>query len=162
QTLRVDELTERQEEELARKYDLVCAAEAGRSVRDAMIAARLVCSLRSARNYVRAYREKGYQGLVDGRTGSRPRSRSVIIAEAEGWTPVPVWLTLALDEYSRSVAGFVVSSVCPDAATIADLLAHAILRKSNPKWINWGVPDEIQIDRGRDFMSAAIKTSCAS
>lgn len=77
------------------------------------------------------------------------------------WEVREVWLTVALDAHSRSVAGFVLSYKTPDSWTTAILLRRAILPKANKKWLNRGVMAVLQPDRGRDFMSHAVQTSIA-
>jgi putative transposase len=78
------------------------------------------------------------------------------------WVHTPVWLSAALDEYSRSIAAFIVSQEQPNSWTIAHLLRRAIRPKSATGWFNRGIPDEIQIDNGKDFTSTAIRASCAA
>lgn len=77
------------------------------------------------------------------------------------WEVRQVWLTIALDAHSRSVAGFVLSYKTPDAWTTAILLRRAILPKENKKWINRGIMYVLQPDRGADFMSHAVQSSIA-
>ncbi len=77
------------------------------------------------------------------------------------WEVRQVWLTVALDAHSRSIAGFVLSYKTPDAWTTAVLLRRAILPKENEKWLNRGIMYVLQPDRGRDFMSHAVQASIA-
>ncbi len=77
------------------------------------------------------------------------------------WEVREVWLTVALDAHSRSIAGFVLSYKTPDAWTTAILLRRAILPKGNEKWLNRGVMSVLQPDRGKDFMSHAVQSSVA-
>ena len=85
-----------------------------------------------------------------------------IKVESNGqFEPSPVWCTAVLDEYSRSIAGFCLTADHPDSWVIALALRHAILPKKREGWLNRGIPDLLQTDRGRDFMSAAIGTACA-
>ena len=77
------------------------------------------------------------------------------------WEVRQVWLTVALDAHSRSIAGFVLSYKTPDAWTTAILLRRAILPKENEKWLNRGIMYVLQPDRGRDFMSHAVQSSIA-
>jgi putative transposase len=84
------------------------------------------------------------------------------VRRAGALVPARVWITACLDEYSRSPAGFVVSTVNPNAWQIALALRHAILPKPDPMWPNKGLPQVIQPDRGMDFMSNALATSCAA
>lgn len=79
----------------------------------------------------------------------------------DAWMPCEVWITVALDAHSRSVAGFWLSTACPDAWTTAILLRRAVLPKQNSKWINKGLPSILQPDRGADFMSHAVAASLA-
>lgn len=77
------------------------------------------------------------------------------------WEVREVWLTVALDAHSRSIAGFVLSYKTPDAWTTAILLRRAILPKENEKWLNRGLMSVLQPDRGKDFMSHAVQSSVA-
>jgi putative transposase len=81
------------------------------------------------------------------------------VAGAE--TAQRVWITVFLDEYSRTVAGFSLGTTYPDAWSIALALHHAIRPKAHPGWLNHGLPEVIQPDHGRDFLSSAIEISCA-
>lgn len=79
----------------------------------------------------------------------------------DAWTPCEVWITVVLDAHSRTIAGFWLSTACPDAWTTSVLLRSAALPKQNPKWRNKGLPSVLQPDRGSDFMSHAVATSLA-
>lgn len=63
------------------------------------------------------------------------------------------WLTLALDTYSRAVAGYHLSLTVPSSLSICFALRRAILPKLQPEWIMCGIPDRLHIDRGKDFTS---------
>jgi putative transposase len=78
------------------------------------------------------------------------------------WRLVRVYVSAALDEYSRAIAGLVVSARYPDAVSVAYLIRHAVRPKTDPAWQNKGIPQVIQPDRGRDFLSSWVKASCAS
>lgn len=80
----------------------------------------------------------------------------VRVKEGDSWRPAEVYLSVAIDAHSRSIAGIWLSTRYPDAWTVALLLRQAILPKSNPAWKNRGIPNVYQSDRGRDFMSNAI------
>ncbi len=82
-----------------------------------------------------------------------------VMADRE--VPQRVWITVLLDEYSRTVAGFSLSTAYPDAWSIALALYHAVRPKAHPAWLNHGLPEVIQPDHGRDFLSSAIEISCA-
>lgn len=77
------------------------------------------------------------------------------------WLPKEVWLTAVIDAHSRSIPGFVLSTKQPDAWTNAILLRQAIMPKSNKNWKNFGKPNVLQPDRGKDFMSHAFLGSLA-
>lgn len=63
------------------------------------------------------------------------------------------WLTLALDTYSRAIAGYYLSLTPPSSLSICFALRRAILPKLSPLWPMCGIPDRLHIDRGRDFTS---------
>jgi putative transposase len=73
--------------------------------------------------------------------------------------PIRVWLTVALDVYSRAVAGFVLSAQTPNAWTTALLLRQAVLPKDDPRWGIHGQPAAATPDHGRDFRSHAVGAS---
>lgn len=80
----------------------------------------------------------------------------VRVKEGDRWVPAEVYLSVAMDAHSRSIAGIWLSTRYPDAWTVALLLRQAILPKSRPAWKNRGIPHIYQSDRGKDFMSNAI------
>lgn len=83
-------------------------------------------------------------------------------ARADGrWVPREVWITSALDEFSRAIPGFVLSARTPDAWTVSQLLLQAIRPKERPGWRVCGLPEVLQTDRGKDFTSHAVLTALA-
>jgi putative transposase len=83
------------------------------------------------------------------------------VRDGEKWVPAQVWLSLVLDAHTRAIPGFVLSTKCPDAWTVALLMRHAILPKENPEWMVRGIPEGVQPDNGRDFRSHAVEVSFA-
>lgn len=79
----------------------------------------------------------------------------------ERWVPSQVWLSLVLDAHTRAIPGFVLSTKCPDAWTVALLMRQAILPKDNPGWKIRGIPEVVQPDNGKDFRSHAVEVSFA-
>jgi putative transposase len=79
------------------------------------------------------------------------------------------WLTLAIDIYSRMVAGFLLSLEPPSATSVALCVVQAAtqkedwlaLRKIEAKWPIWGMPDTIHVDNGKEFHSEALTRGCA-
>jgi putative transposase len=78
------------------------------------------------------------------------------------------WITLAIDVYSRMVAGFYVSFDPPGAMAVGLCLAHAILPKETwltkhevtTSWPVWGVMQVVHADNGKEFHSRMLKTAC--
>ena len=79
------------------------------------------------------------------------------------------WLTLAVDVHSRAVVGYLLSPNPPSAMSILECMRHALLPKA-PALLTgdlaadypmYGIPQEIQVDNGKEFHSAALKTACA-
>lgn len=94
--------------------------------------------------------------------GAQKKTKLDLLAQENkgaGWQPCEVWLTVVLDAHSRAIAGFHLSTACPDAWTTALLLRVAVLPKENPLWRNRGLPSVLQPDRGRDFLSHAVQAS---
>ncbi|MDQ6759646.1 MAG: DDE-type integrase/transposase/recombinase [Acidobacteriota bacterium] len=78
------------------------------------------------------------------------------------------FLTLAIDVFSRTVAGFHLALEAPSSTSVALCLAHAILPKDT--WCaernlanNWpvhGLMDCVHCDNGREFHSRALERAC--
>ncbi len=63
------------------------------------------------------------------------------------------WLTVILDDYSRAVAGYLLSFQAPSALQTALALRQAIWRKGEAHWHVCGIPDIFYTDHGSDFIS---------
>lgn len=95
----------------------------------------------------------------------------IIIVDEKDRLPIGqrIWLTLAIDVYSRMVTGLHLSLDAPSALSVGMCLVHSIqekhidLAKFNIKtdWPVWGVMDAIHADNGADFRSDTIADSCA-
>nr|WP_235835789.1 MULTISPECIES: transposase family protein [Arthrobacter] len=62
--------------------------------------------------------------------------------------PVRSWLTVALDDYSRAVAGYALSVQAPTAEHSALAFHQAVSRKHDPVWVVSGLPDVLYSDHG--------------
>jgi putative transposase len=62
-----------------------------------------------------------------------------MVKDDEG-NPRRPWLTIILDDYSRAVAGYLVSFSGPSAIQTALALRQAIWRKSQSGWHVCGIP----------------------
>ena len=77
-------------------------------------------------------------------------------------------LTLALDVYSRMVAGYYLSFDPPGFLSVGMCITNAILPKEselikrdiNAQWPIYGMMDIIHADNGKDFRSEYLKRSC--
>lgn len=74
--------------------------------------------------------------------------------------PVRPWLTIILDDYSRTVAGYTLFIGAPTAEQTALALHQAVNRKTNPAWPVAGLPDVLYSDHGSDFTSARLERVC--
>jgi putative transposase len=63
------------------------------------------------------------------------------------------WLTVIQDDYSRAVAGYLLSFQAPSALHTALALHQAIWRKAEAHWHVCGIPDIFYTDHGSDFIS---------
>lgn len=72
------------------------------------------------------------------------------------WVPAIARITSSLDAHTRAIPGYVVSTKHPDSWTISLMLRRAISRKTNPLWMNRGIPFIWQCDRGKNYLSNAI------
>jgi putative transposase len=78
------------------------------------------------------------------------------------------WITLAIDVFSRMVAGFYVSFDSPGALAVGLCLAHAILPKESwlaqheitTSWPVWGVMDSVHADNAKEFRGHMLRKAC--
>ncbi len=78
------------------------------------------------------------------------------------------WLTLAIDVFSRMVAGMYISLDPPAAISVGLCLSHAILPKEQwllrydikTPWPVWGVMTKIHMDNAKEFHSKMLERSC--
>jgi len=95
----------------------------------------------------------------------------IIIVDEKDRMPIGqrMWLTLAIDVYSRMVTGLHLSMDAPSALSVGMCLVHSIQEKHidlakyeiDSNWPVWGVMDAIHADNGADFRSDTIADSCA-
>ena len=77
-------------------------------------------------------------------------------------------MTLAIDVYSRMVAGFYVSLDPPGALSAGLCLVHAILPKEAclaqfglaSRWPVWGLMASVHCDNAKEFRGAMLKRAC--
>lgn len=78
------------------------------------------------------------------------------------------WITVAIDVYSRMIAGFYVSFDPPGALSTGLCLAHAILPKDvwlarfdiAATWPVWGIMDAVHCDNAKEFHGAMLEKAC--
>ncbi len=78
------------------------------------------------------------------------------------------WITLAIDVFSRMVAGFYVSFDPPGALATGLCIAHAILAKDkwlakhnvHSEWPLWGLPKTIHLDNAKEFRGSMLQRAC--
>lgn len=78
------------------------------------------------------------------------------------------WITVAIDVFSRMVAGYYLSFDPPSGTSVAMCVAHAMLPKDEwlalhgveAKWDVWGVMDKIHVDNGAEFRAENFRQSC--
>lgn len=79
------------------------------------------------------------------------------------------WLSLAIDIYSRCIAGFYLSLEAPSTVSVGLCLTHAVFAKENylkkfginGTWPIFGKPNSIYVDQGAEFTSLALEKGCA-
>lgn len=79
------------------------------------------------------------------------------------------WITLAIDVFSRMVAGFYVSFDPPGAMSTGLCVAQAILPKEpwlakvdlDAEWPLWGIPKTVHLDNAREFRGDMLQRACA-
>lgn len=77
----------------------------------------------------------------------------------DGALAIPVWITAALCAFSRSALAAIIEDTHPTAWTTSLLLRKAIRPKTNPRWLNRGVPFIYQPDRGSTLDADALQIS---
>jgi putative transposase len=78
------------------------------------------------------------------------------------------YLTIAIDVYSRCIAGFILSLEAPSATSVGLCLTHIAMDKEpwlainniDASWSIHGKPNIIYVDNGSDFHSAALTRGC--
>lgn len=78
------------------------------------------------------------------------------------------WITLAIDVFSRMVAGFYVSFDPPGGLSAGQCLANAILPKEawlakhnlQGEWPVWGLPTKLHMDNAREFRGNMLQRAC--
>lgn len=83
-----------------------------------------------------------------------------ILALDDDGAPVRPWLTVVLDDHSRAIPGYFLSFDAPSALNTALALRQAIWRKPNPEWIVSGIPEQLYVDNGSDFISEHMEQAC--
>lgn len=84
-----------------------------------------------------------------------------MLVKDEDGKPRRPWLTIVLDDYSRAVAGYLLSFSAPSAIQTALALRQAIWRKSQPGWHVCGIPQILYTDHGSDFTSRHLEQAAA-
>jgi putative transposase len=67
------------------------------------------------------------------------------------------WLSTVIDDYSRAVAGYLLSFEDPSSLNTSLALRQAIWRKDDSRWIVCGIPDVLYTDNGSDFTSQHLE-----
>jgi putative transposase len=74
------------------------------------------------------------------------------------------WLTAIQDICTNEILGYTLSrekrSTYPGAQAIALTLRQAILKKDDPAWPSFGIPENFYSDLGKDFRSAHVRGVC--
>jgi putative transposase len=93
----------------------------------------------------------------------------VIVVDSATRKPIQrPWLTLAIDVYSRCVAGFYLSLEPPSATSVALCVAHAALpkvawlaeRHIEADWPVHGIFSRLHLDNAKEFRSEALRRGC--
>lgn len=93
----------------------------------------------------------------------------LIIVDEENRQPIGrPYLTVAIDVFSRTVTGFVLTLEPPSSMTVGLCLAHSILSKE--KWLNtlevsadwpiWGLMRTVHVDNASEFRSKYLDRAC--
>lgn len=128
----------------------------------AMEPALMMLAHEGAKAYAHAY------DLLHRREATRPNeiwqadhTELDILALDEAGTTVRPWLTVVIDDHSRAIAAYRLSTKAPSALQTALTLRNAIWRKSEAGWTVCGIPEVLYTDHGSDFISRHIEQVCA-
>ncbi len=80
-----------------------------------------------------------------------------ILLVRAGGKPEKPWLTIVMDDYSRAVAGYLLSFEPPSTLHTSLALRQGIWRKDDPRWNVCGIPDVLYTDHGSDFTSRHLE-----
>jgi transposase len=89
---RVDELSARDHALVEKRYRLICLMQGGRSMKEAVGELGFPYSERTVRNLLKRYRERGLEGLVDGRSTRTRRPRPKMTNDVQSIV-LRVWLS---------------------------------------------------------------------
>jgi putative transposase len=78
------------------------------------------------------------------------------------WKPFHAYFTLLLDAHTRAIPDHVTSANYPNSWSIALAFRRAILPKTGMKCNICGIPAIFESDRGKDFLSHAVRATLAS
>jgi len=93
----------------------------------------------------------------------------IIVVDDEQRLPIGrPWITLAIDVYSRMVAGFYISLDPPGAIATGLCIAHATLPKEawlatlgvGGQWPRWGLAARIHLDNAKEFHGEMLRRAC--
>ncbi|PON13937.1 hypothetical protein C2W62_31710 [Candidatus Entotheonella serta] len=84
-----------------------------------------------------------------------------ILLKDDRGEPQKPWLTIVIDDYSRALAGYLLTFDAPCALHTALALRQAVWRKADSNWQVCGIPDVLYTDNGSDFISEHIEQVCA-
>lgn len=84
-----------------------------------------------------------------------------ILVRDEAGAAVRPWLTVIIDDHSRTIAAYHIATSAPSALQTALALRRAIWRKAEPGWTICGIPEILYTDHGSDFTSRHIEQVCA-
>jgi putative transposase len=84
----------------------------------------------------------------------------ILVRDDDG-NPRRPWLTIVLDDYSRAVAGYLLSFEPPSAIQTALALRQAVWRKPQAGWHLCGIPQVLYVDHGSDFTSQHMEQVAA-
>jgi putative transposase len=92
----------------------------------------------------------------------------IVVDEVDRKPLARPWFTVAIDVFSRVVAGFYLSLEAPGAASTGMCIACAILPKEDrllqwgitTRWPVWGRMAAIHCDNGKDFRGAMLRQAC--
>jgi putative transposase len=128
--------------------------------------------------YGKRYADFKFRPKKEGPRPTRPLQRveidhtklDLLVVDMERRMPIGrPWLTLAIDVYSKSIAGIYIGFIPPSYQSVMQCLKHAMSPKTYLKdqypnikhtWDAYGIMETVVVDNGKEFHSKDLEDAC--